>query len=70
LSAKGTYKVTVAASDSSAELVTRADVVTVLPDGALYVVGDKQQRRFAPNTWRTLNIENDGAANPQGKSKV
>jgi hypothetical protein len=41
-------------------MVIRADEIAVLPDGALFVVGDRQRRKFSPDLWRSVTIENDG----------
>ena len=60
MSVKGRYKVTVLAGES-AEMVIRADVITVLPDGALYIEGDRQKRKFSPDLWRSITIANDGS---------
>ena len=62
MSVKGIYKVTVV-SGGTAEMVIRADIVTALPDGALYVVGDRQKRQFPPGLWKSITIENDGTGN-------
>lgn len=66
MSVRGSYKVTVVAGES-AEMVIRADVITALPDGALYVVGDRQRRRFPPDMWRRITIENDGGSDEKEK---
>lgn len=67
MSVKGSYKVTVL-SGENAEMVIHADIVTALPDGALYVVGDRQRRKFAPDLWRRIVIENDGGGEEKGLS--
>jgi len=59
MSIKGTYKVTVSMGET-AEIVIRADMVRAEPDGALYIVGDRQKRRFPPDLWRSITIDNDG----------
>ena len=64
MSVSGCYKVTVLAGES-AEMVIRADEITVLPDGALHVVGDRQRRKFSPDLWRSVTIENDGGFGPE-----
>jgi hypothetical protein len=67
MSVEGRYKVTILAGES-AEMVVRADEITVLPDGALYVVGDRQKRKFSADLWRSISIENDRSGLTLGKA--
>ena len=64
MSVKGAFKVTVtlrsAVQERAAEMVIRADAVTAMPDGTLYVLGDRQKRRLTPDLWTGMTIENDG----------
>jgi len=60
MSIEGRYKVTVLYKvTESAEMVIRADEITILPDGALYVVGERQKRKFSRDLWRSITVEND-----------
>lgn len=58
MSITGRYKVAIS-STGTAEMVIRADFINLLPDGVLYVVGEGQKRKFSPEMWRSITIENE-----------
>ncbi len=68
MSVNGRYKVTVLGGES-AEMVIRADKISVLPDGFLYIEGDRQRRKFSPDLWRNITITNDGGTDVTGASR-
>ena len=64
MSVRGAFKITArlkrTGRDHHAEMVIRADAVTVTPDRVIYILGDRQKRRLSSDLWTSVTIENDG----------